>query len=579
MKALRRLAPYLKPHARRFVQACLIMFAVAALNGATVYIVGPAVNQLFEKTDPQKLLLVVAAIPVIFFLKLVVTYTQGYLMSWLSQKITQKLREDLFEHLHALSMDFYWKSKSADVLSRLTNDVFRIQDALQFVPLYVVRDSLTVVVLIGVMFYIRWQFALTALLSIPIAAAVLGILGKKLRRASKKSQEIMGEIYHRFQESLQGMLVVKAFSYEDGAIRKFKEENDSLFDQMMRYMRATALSGPLMEFFGSVIMAAIVYQAGRSILAGHMTPGNFFQFLTCFFAAYAPIKNISNLNSQLQMGLAASDRVFAILDEKPSVVERPDARSFTKLSRGLELRNVSFKYPGRENWALKNVSLTIKPGEVVAVAGPSGSGKSTLVHLLLRLFDPVEGQVLLDGVDLRDYSAKSVRDGFGLVTQETILFNDTVAGNVALGKSDAGRAEILSALKVADAESFVTQFPQGIDTPLGDRGLQLSGGQRQRLAIARAVLKNPPVMILDEATSNLDAGSERSVQEALERLFPGRTVLIIAHRLSTLQKADRIVVLRHGEVAEAGTHAELLARDGVYATLYKFQQLEPLAVN
>lgn len=577
MHTLRLLLPYLRPYRARFAQACLVMVGVAALNGASVWIVNPAINQVFAKADPAMLWKVVALIPTIFFLKLIFTYAQSYLMSWLSQKITQNLREDLFRRLHELSMDFYWKSKSGDVLSRLTNDMTRLQDGLQFVPLYVVRDTMTVLVLLGVMFYIHWQFALTALIAIPLAAIVLAVLGRKLRSAGRRSQEIMGEIYHRFQESLQGMLVVKAFNYEKGAIAKFREENDSLFGQMMRYFRATALSGPLMEFLGSLIMAAIVYQGGREIIAQRMTPGAFFTFLASFFAAYGPIKNLSQLNASLQLALASAERIFAILDEQPTVVESASPALFSGLTTALRLQGVSFRYPGREGWALRGVDLAVKPGEVVAVAGPSGSGKSTLVHLLLRLFDPTEGRIVVDGTDLREFSIASLRERIGLVTQETVLFNDTVAGNVAVGKPGASEEEIRGALEVADAMSFVSQMPQGLRTPLGDRGVRLSGGQRQRLAIARAVLKNPPILILDEATSNLDAASERSVQEALERLFPGRTVLVIAHRLSTIKNADRIIVIHHGSVAEAGRHEELMTLNGLYATLYRFQQLQPSA--
>jgi subfamily B ATP-binding cassette protein MsbA len=577
MTSYERIKPYLRPHLGRCIQAVVVMICVAALNGAMVWVVKPAVDDVFISKDPTKLLRVILMIPSIFFLKMIFTYAQSYLMAWLGQRVVQELREDLFCHLHELSMDFYWKSKSGDVLSRLTNDLTRLGDALQFVPLYVVRDSATVIVLLGVMFYIHWQFAITALIAIPVAGAVLGILGRKLRSSGRRSQEITGEIYHRFQESLQGMLVVKAFNYEKGAIAKFRQENDSLFSQMMRYFRATALSGPLMEFLGSFIMAAVVYQGGREIIAGRMTPGSFFTFLGSFFAAYAPIKNLSQLNASLQLGLASADRIFQVMDEKPSVTDKADAVPFSKLDAGISLEKVSFKYPGRDLWALKNVTLAVKRGEVVAVAGPSGSGKTTLVHLLLRLFDPTEGAITIDGRDLRDYATRSLREHVGLVTQETILFNDTVAGNVAIGKDGASREEIKEALKVADALDFVMRMPQGLDTPLGERGLQLSGGQRQRIAIARAVLKNPALLILDEATSNLDAGSERSVQDSLEKLYPGRTVLIIAHRLSTLAKADRIIVMHHGEVKESGTHSELLSSGGVYATLYKFQQLEPIA--
>jgi subfamily B ATP-binding cassette protein MsbA len=577
VSVFRRLLPYFRPHRLRFVQACLVMAVVAALNGAMVWVLKPTINTIFDRKDPALIGWVLLAIPAVFFLKMVFTYAQSYLMSYIGQKITREIREELFRHLHELSMDFFWKSKSGEILSRLTNDLNNLQSGLHFVPLYLVRDSLTVVALLLVMFSIHWQFALIALIAIPMSGGVLAVLGKKLRSAGKKSQEVMGEIYHRFQESLQGMLVVKSFNYEQGAIRRFNEESAAFFDQMMRYFRATALSGPLMEFLGSLIITAIVYKGAREIVGGTMTPGDFFTFLGSFFAAYAPIKNLSQMNATLQLALSAADRIFAILDEKPTVVESPQPLEFVKLREAIVFENVSFRYPGREHWALRRVNLRIEPGEVVAVAGPSGSGKTTFVHLLLRLFDPVEGRILIDGRDLRDYSVSSLRRHLGLVAQDTILFNETLAGNVAVGRPEASPAEILKALEVADADAFVRQLPSGADTPLGDRGLRLSGGQRQRIAIARAVLKDPPILMLDEATSNLDAGSERSVQDALEKLFPGRTVLIIAHRLSTLAKADRILVLHQGELVESGTHEKLLAGGGVYATLYKFQQLQPVA--
>ena len=579
MNGVERLRPYLAPHRGRFIQACVVMFFVAILNGLSVWILKPAVDYVFISRDPQMLKTLVAVIPLVFFLKMILTYTQSYLMSWLGQRITQKLREDLFRHMHALSMDFFWKRKSGEILSRLTNDLSNLQSVLHFVPLYLVRDTLTVIVLLFVMFYLYWKFALIAIIAIPVAGGVLAVLGRKLRGASKRSQEIMGEIYHRFQESLQGMLVVKAFNYEQGAIEKFDKENALFFEQMMRYFRATAISGPLMEFLGSLILACIVYQAGWAIIKERMTPGAFFTFLGSFFAAYAPIKNLSQLNSTLQMALSASERIFSILDEKPTVRESAAPAVFSRLQKGIEFRNVSFRYPEREAWALRGVNLRIGAGEILGVAGPSGSGKTTLVHLLLRLFDPLEGEILVDGKDLREYSISSWRGHVGLVTQETVLFNDTVSGNVALSRPGATEAQIRAALEVADAASFIDELPNGLQTPLGDRALRLSGGQRQRIAIARAVLKDPSILILDEATSNLDTGSERSVQGALDSLARGRTVITIAHRLSTLKNAGRVLVLHQGEVAESGPHAELLAKNGVYATLYKFQQLAPAPVE
>jgi subfamily B ATP-binding cassette protein MsbA len=574
--SVRRILGYIRPHKGRLIQACLVMVVVAALNGAMVKVLDPVTSSLFgsANADPKRLMQVALLIPGIFFAMLVFKYTLAYLMSWLGQKITQEIREDLFTHLHALSMDFFWKSKGGEVMAKLTNDMTALQSALQFVPLYAVRDSLTVVVVLAVMVWTNPKFALIALLAIPMAGGVLGVLGRKLRSAGRRGQEVMGEIYHRFQESLQGMLVVKSFNFEEGSIAKFRKENDEFFHQMMRYFRATALSGPLMEFLGSLIIAAIVYLGGKQIGAGTMTPGQFSVFLGCFFMAYGPIKNLAQMNATLQLGLASAERIFSVLDEVPTVVEPTEAKPFPALKQGIKFEHVSFRYPSRETWALHDVSLDIKPGEVVALAGPSGSGKTTFVHLLLRLFDPTEGRITIDGVDLREMTSHNLREHLGLVSQETILFNDTVFGNVAVGRQGASRSDAEKALEVADALAFVKQFSKGLDTPLGDRGARLSGGQRQRLAIARAVLKDPKLLILDEATSNLDTASEHAVQTAMERLYPGRTVVMIAHRLSTVQKADRIVVMRSGKIEEIGSHAELLAKNGVYATLTRYQQLE-----
>ncbi|MEK9144612.1 MAG: ATP-binding cassette domain-containing protein, partial [Elusimicrobiota bacterium] len=345
--------------------------------------------------------------------------------------------------------------------------------------------------------------------------------------------------------------------------------------QMMRYLRATALSGPLMEFLGSLVLTLILYFGGREILGQRMTPGEFMFFFGCLFAAYTPIKNLANLNAEVQRGTASAQRIFEVLDEKPSVAEAASPAAFEGVRRGIGFEGVGFRYPDRDAWALKGLSLRIEPGEVVAVTGPSGSGKTTLAHLLLRRFDPAEGRILLEGRDLKDYSIQSLRRGIGLVTQDTMLLHDTVLGNVALGRPEASQEEVLQALRAADAEDFVSRLPQGRDTMLGERGLRLSGGQRQRIAIARAVLKNPSFLILDEATLNLDAASESSVQSALESLYGGRTVLVIAHRLATLRNADRILVLRQGGLVESGAHAELLARGGVYAGMHALQSLSP----
>jgi len=354
-------------------------------------------------------------------------------------------------------------------------------------------------------------------------------------------------------------------------------ENSRFNDQTMRFLRATALSGPLMEFLGALILTWLIYLGGREILSSRMSPGDFLAFLGCFFGAYNPVKNLARMNSEAQRGLAAAGRIFEVFDERPSVVEPASPLLFSPPKEGIEFRKVSFRYPDRDNWALRGLDLRVQSGEVLAVAGPSGSGKTTLVHLLLRLFDPVEGDIRVDGRGLKSFSTASLRGHIGLVTQETLLLHDTVVGNVSVGRPGATREQVLAALEAADAADFVSRLPEGADTMLGERGLQLSGGQRQRLAIARAVLKDPAVLILDEATSNLDTASEASVQASLEKLYKGRTVFIIAHRLTTLRGADRVIVLHRGELVQSGGFDELLRKEGVFASLHALQSLEPEA--
>ena len=579
MNLAARLWRYVGPYKLRFIQAGIAMVIVAACNGAVVYLLKPIVDGLFVFKDMQNLLAISFSVPVLMALKNAAGYVQNYLMSWIGQRVTQELREDLFRHLHKLSLDFYGEHKSGEILARVTNDLTLVQSALQFVPLYVIRDSLTVVALFGVLFFLNWRFTLMALTTLPIAAALLIILGRKMRDSSIKSQAIMGQIYHRFQESLQAMMLIKAYNYEDGAIAKFQAENASFFDQMMRYLRATALSGPLMEFLGSIIIAFLIYYCGREIVLGRMTPGDFSAFLAAFFAAYAPTKNLARLNSEVQRGLASGERIFQVLDEKPRIIDRPGARRFAGLRDEVRVEGLTFQYPSREVPALKGLDLRVRRGETVALAGPSGSGKSTFIQLLLRLYDTDQGRILLDGTDLREFAVRSVREHVGLVTQETILFHDTVYANIVIGRAGVTPGDVERAARVANADGFIRSLPEGYHTMLGDRGMRLSGGQRQRIAIARAVLKNPAILVLDEATSNLDSTSEAEVQRALERLKEGRTVVMIAHRLSTIQNADRIYVLNQGEVAETGTHQSLLALDGLYRKLYEIQLSEPAAAS
>ncbi|MBI4802304.1 MAG: ABC transporter ATP-binding protein [Elusimicrobia bacterium] len=568
---VKALFTYAKPYKFRFAQAAASMMLLAVIRGAVVYILGPVIQGVFVDKKLEILTLVVIGLPVIFALRMAAEYTNAYLMSWIGQKVVQQIRDDLFNHIHRLSIEFYWRKRSSDVMSRVINDLNNVQSAVQFIPLYAIRDVLTVTSLLGVLFYINWRFALVSLMILPVAGIVLGILGKKMRRASEESNILVGEISHKFQESLQGITVVKAFNYEDEAIRRFRATNDSYFSKTMRYLRATAMAGPLMEFLGGMILIAVIYLGGKAISAGAMTTANFFSFVAGFFTAYMPLKNLANLNAKLQLGLASWERIHQILEERPAVIVTSKPGNLAGLDGKIEFRNVNYKYPSRETQVLKDLSFVINPGEVAALVGPSGSGKTTIIHLLLRFFDPLTGSIAVDGHDLRDLGTTDLRSHLGLVTQDTILFDDTVFRNITIGKPDASREEVAAAAKAADAHAFIDAMPQGYETVLGERGIKLSGGQRQRLAIARAIIKKPEILLLDEATSNLDTASEQAVQSSIEKILGGRTVVMVAHRLSTVRNADRIFVLKKGELAETGSHQELLAKGGIYRGLYEAQ--------
>ncbi|MCX5783395.1 MAG: ABC transporter ATP-binding protein [Elusimicrobia bacterium] len=572
-ESLKRLLPYLARYKPRLFCAVLAMIAVALFKGGGIYLLKPVIDNVGMLKDERRLILVIIALPVLFFIKMLAQYTQSYLMSWIGQKTVQNIREDLFVHLHNLSIEFYWRKRSGEVMARVTNDLTNVQSALQFIPLYFIRDTITLVFLLGVLFYINWRFTLVALLIGPAAGYVLSTLGRRMRKAAKRSQSIVGQIYHRFSESLEGMAIIKAFNYEEGAIKKFQQENDALFFQMMRYLRATALNGPLMEFLGSIVISLILYFGGREMISGRMSAGDFAVFLGAFFAAYEPLKNINNANPAFQLGFASWVRVLELLNEKPAVAQARNPHALKNFKGQVRFENVSYKYPHAHHYALKNINLQIRSGEFAAFVGASGSGKTTIVNLLLRLFDPTEGRVLYDGIDLRELDLKDLRSHLGLVSQTTILFDDTVSANIALGNSGASAEEIVKAAQTADAQDFILNMPQKYETMLGERGVKMSGGQRQKIAIARAVLKKPSLLILDEATSNLDTESEQAVQSALEKLHSGRTVITIAHRMSTVQNADKIYVIHRGEIIESGSHTELISKSGAYKKMREVQSI------
>jgi subfamily B ATP-binding cassette protein MsbA len=464
---------------------------------------------------------------------------------------------------------FFDKETTGVLMSRLIYDVMLLQESVTRVVTSIFKDSFTIVGLTFVIFYREWRLALMAMVVVPLAAVFIVRFGRRLRRLSAQSQTAMARVSTILQENFTGQRIVKAFAREDFESSRFAQANQDFLKVRLRHTAVREMSSPVMELLGSFGMAAIIGYGGYNVIQGTSTPGTFFSFLAALLMLYAPIKGLSGTHNNIQEGLAAAERVFSLLDTPPAIQDRPSATPLPPLSKEILYEGVWFAYDERQ--ALEDVNLTVRRGEMVALVGPSGAGKTTLLSLLPRFYEVSRGGIRIDGRDIRDLTLKSLREQIGVVTQQTILFNDTVRYNVAYGRLEATEAEIWAALRAAHAETFVRALPQGLDTVIGEQGVRLSGGERQRLAIARALLKDPPILILDEATSSLDSESEREVQLALDRLIEGRTTLVIAHRLSTVRNAHRIVVLDGGRLVEMGSHAELLAQEGLYRRLYEMQ--------
>jgi subfamily B ATP-binding cassette protein MsbA len=511
------------------------------------------------------------ALLVIFLLKNAVDYLQSVLTVWVEQAVIRDLRNQVYAHLQSLSLSFFHSRRSGALLSRLTNDIALVRGALAAGFSNLIKSSLLLTVCLFWIFWTSWRLALVSLLVVPPSLFLIVFLGRKLRRRSTITQERMADLNAILQETLTGIRVVKAFGMEPFEQRKFEKAGQSYFRSFVKQRRLGAMAGPMSEYLGVVAAVAVLWYGGHEILLSRsVEPQQFFIFLFAMLQLMSPLKSLSNVNATIQEGLAAATRIFRILDTEPAITSRPNARVTTGIRDGIEFEGVSFRY-GQGPYVLSQVTLRVEAGEVVALVGPSGAGKSTLVDLVARFYDPTEGRILVDGVDLRDYELTSVRSLMGIVTQEPILFHDTVWNNIAYGVTDADEDTVHRAARAANAERFIREMPEGYQTLIGDRGIRLSGGERQRIAIARAIFKDPRLLLLDEATSSLDSQSELLVQEALESLFQGRTVFVIAHRLSTIQRADRILVLDQGRIVQTGSHAELVATPGLYQKLHRLQ--------
>ena len=569
MHVYKRLLSYLGPYRWKLFIALVCLAGVAALTASLPYLLQPVIDDIFLNKNPQMLFYISLMIALIFVSKGVCDFGQYYLMSYIGQSVIRDLRDEMFAKLEEMSVGFFVRHSTGELLSRMTNDVALVQGAMTNAITGIVRDALLVVFLIFVVFYRDFKLALIAILVFPLAIYPLVSLGKRLKRYSRRMLITLEDITQRLNETITGIRIVKAFAMEDYEQARFNEVNRNLFNAFMKRFKVRALSNPVMETLGGLGVCVCVAFGGYQVINGELTPGTFFSFMAALFMLYEPIKRVSEINLTIQEGIAAGERIFALMDLPPDVADSPDAVTLSAVRGDILFDGACFSY--EDTPILKNVTLGIRAGEAIAVVGESGVGKSTLLDLLPRFYDVTSGRILIDGVDIRDVTQRSLRENVGIVTQQTILFDDTVRNNVAYGRPDLPMEEVVSAARAAHAHDFILSLPMGYDTIIGEDGIKLSGGERQRIAIARALLKNPPILILDEATSNLDSDSETAVQRALEVLMKGRTTLMVAHRLSTIRNVDRIYVLVNGEVVEQGSHDELLARGGEFARLYRLQ--------
>ncbi len=589
-----KLLAFLKGHEKRFSLAIVFIVLSSLFEGVQLSFMLPVIDRIFTNkkiilpnkvpeflnrlvdwlntTDAHSLFLVIPlSFMVIFLLKQVVLFWSDFLMNDIAQSVMRDVRSRLFERIQTLSLDYFSRKRTGELVARITNDVGVIENAVSYAVTDLFKQPFLVLVFVSFAFTVHFWGTMMVFIMFPLIGWPMALISKKLRKLSKSQQEKMADINSHLLETISGVRILKAFGTEKYEIQRFRQQNQDYYRVRMKGIKNMILVGPVTEIAGAFCGIAVILILGKQVLDGRLSFGVFALFITSFLSAIRPIKRMANVQAIIQQALAANERIYEVLDTKPTVVEEPGAEELGPLHDKIVFDHVVFSYEKGSSDVLSDISLEIKKGELVAIVGPTGSGKSTLVNLIPRFYDVTAGRVLFDGVDVKDVSFKSLRGQVGIVTQEAILFNDSVRNNIAYGTFEASQQQIEQAAQNAFAHGFVSKMPNGYATMVGDRGFRLSGGEKQRLTIARAILKNPPILILDEATSQLDSESEKYVQDALDAMMKGRTVIAIAHRLSTIMKADKIVVINNGAIVGMGKHDDLLFTCGLYRRLYETQ--------